>query len=66
MCYEVIPPPFVLGRRSEVGKTVVFPTKSGARPKDEKAVKVKIVAKVCALMHGFFHPMHSLRAVSLC
>ena len=42
------PPPFVLNKRSQVIKSVVIPTKNGLRPKDEKAVKVKIVAKVCA------------------
>ena len=66
MHYEDIRPPFVLGRRSEVSKTVVLPTKSGARPKDEKAIKVKIVAKICALGHGLFRSVHSLKAVSLC
>ncbi|KAF6237318.1 hypothetical protein HO173_004787 [Letharia columbiana] len=38
-------PPFVLNKRSEVIKSVVIPTKNGLRPKDEKAIKVKIVAK---------------------
>lgn len=42
-------PPFVLNKRSQVMKNVVIPTKNGLRPKDEKATKVKIVAKVCAL-----------------
>lgn len=41
------PPPFVLNKRSQIVKTVVIPTKSGSRPKDEKATEVKIVAKVC-------------------
>lgn len=38
-------PPFVLNKRSQVMKNVVIPTKNGLRPKDEKAIKVKIVAK---------------------
>ena len=42
-------PPFVLKKRSEVKRNVVIPTKNGSRPKDEKATKVNIVAKVCAL-----------------
>ncbi len=42
-------PPFVLNKRSQVIKNVVIPTQNGLRPKDEKATKVKIVAKVCAL-----------------
>ena len=40
-------PPFVLNKRSEVIKSVVIPTRNGLRPKDEKATKVNIVAKVC-------------------
>lgn len=47
-------PPFVLNKRSEVIKSVVIPTKNGLRPKDEKAIKVRIVAKVCAFKCGFF------------
>ena len=43
------PPPFVLKKRSQVIKNVVIPTKNGLRPKDEKATKVEIVAKVCVL-----------------
>ena len=39
------PPPFVLKKRSEVIKNVVIPTRNGLRPKNEKATKVKIVAK---------------------
>lgn len=39
-------PPFLLNKRSEVIKTVVIPTKDGLRPKDEKAIQTKIVAKV--------------------
>lgn len=40
-------PPFVLNKRSEVMKTVVIPNKYGLRPRDDKAVKAKIIAKVC-------------------
>lgn len=48
-------PPFVLNKRSEVMKTVVIPTKYGLRPKDDKAVKAKIIAKVCAIRLFSFH-----------
>ena len=50
-------PPFLLNKRSEMDKLVVIPTKNGSRPKDEKAVKVKIVAKVCTLLSTFFCSM---------
>ena len=46
-------PPFTLNKRSEMEKLVVIPTKNGSRPKDEKAVKVKIVAKVRTLLSAF-------------
>lgn len=44
--YKGSRPPFVLRKRSEITKEVVIPTKNGSRPKDDKAVKVRIVAKV--------------------
>lgn len=57
-------PPFVLNKRSEVIKTVVIPTKNGSRPKDGKAIKVKVVAKVCALWDGVLRSVHFPRAKS--
>ena len=47
-------PPFVINKRAQVIKVVVIPTKDGLRPKDSKATKAKIVAKVCALHGGHF------------
>ena len=53
-------PPFVLNKRSQVIKIVVIPTKNGSRPRDEKAVKAKIVAKVCTRCGAFFLSIPSL------
>ena len=57
-------PPFTLNKRSEMEKLVVIPTKNGSRPKDEKAVKVKIVAKVCTLLSAFFCLLRCPRPMS--
>ena len=51
--YKGSRPPFVLNKRSEQTKDVVIPTKNGSRPKDDKAVKVRIVAKVCTIDFSF-------------
>ena len=53
-------PPFLLNKRSEVIKTVVIPTKDGLRPKDEKAIQTKIVAKVrlFTIVGYFLSPVH--------
>ena len=56
-------PPFTLNKRSEMEKLVVIPTRNGSRPKDEKAVKVKIVAKVCTLLSAFICSMRCPRAI---
>ena len=57
-------PPFTLNKRSEMEKLVVIPTKNGSRPKDEKAVKVKIIAKVCTLLSALFCSMRCPRPMS--
>ena len=57
-------PPFTLNKRSEMEKLVVIPTKNGSRPKDEKAVKAKIIAKVCTLLSTFFCSMRCPRPMS--
>ena len=57
-------PPFTLNKRSEMEKLVVIPTKNGSRPKDEKAVKVKIIAKVCTLLSAFFCSIRCPRPMS--
>ena len=62
--YGRTPPPFTLNKRSEMEKLVVIPTKNGSRPKDEKAVKVKIVAKVCTLTSAFFCSLRCPRPMS--
>lgn len=51
--YKGSRPPFVLNKRSEQSKDVVIPTKNGSRPKDDKAVKVRIAAKVWTIDCSF-------------
>lgn len=51
-------PPFVFKKRSEWIKIVVLPTRAGSRPKDEKAIEAKIVAKVCARQGRLFSSLH--------
>lgn len=56
-------PPFTLNKRSEMEKLVVIPTKNGSRPKDDKAVKVKIIAKVCTLISAHLCSMRCPRPI---
>ena len=51
-------PPFVFKKRSESIKTVVLPNRDGSRRKHEKAIEVKIIAKVCARQGRLFGSLH--------
>ena len=57
-----VKPPFAIGirRPSEMIKSVVIPTRNpnALRPKEEKATKVNIVAKVCPLRGHCSRSMH--------
>lgn len=51
-------PPFVFQKRSDSIKPVVLPNRDGSRPKDKKAIKAKVVAKVCARQGRLFGSLH--------
>lgn len=51
-------PPFVFKKRPGSIKPVVLPNRGGSRPKDEKAIEAKIVAKVCARQGRLFGSLH--------